>query len=132
MNDVELISSKTTNKFLSYDHLTAKWKKQEENIRNLKIKLADFNHKKKISVLNKKLSMRNRFIISLSEKDIPRLKQLISVCIRQENGLAYLLRMLQLAVEGLYSPKGYDQNEKNLAAFIMISGGPRLLHVLHH
>ena len=34
-------------------------------------------------------------------------------------------------MDGLYSPKGYDQNDRDIAAFVVISGGPRLLHVLH-
>ena len=60
---------------LNFEQLTAKLRKQEDNVKEL-----NFNQKKKLSVLRKKLAMHQRFIVSLSEKDVPRLKQLISDC----------------------------------------------------
>ena len=40
-------------------------------------------------------------------------------------------KKVQKAMDGLYSSKGYDQNDRDNAAFVVISGGPHLLHVLH-
>ena len=58
----EIISTNTTNNKFH----TARMKKQDEKIEELR--LSDFNQKKKLAVLNKKLSMHNRFIMALSEK----------------------------------------------------------------
>ena len=129
MDDAEMITSNISNKFFTHNQLVAKVKKQDNKIKELR--LADFNNKKKLSVLNKKLSMHNRFLLTLTEKDVPRLKQLISVCVRQKQGIAYILQKLQKAIAGMYSPKGYNQDDRDLAAYVLISGGPRLLHVLH-
>ena len=49
-----------------------------------KCKLSHFNDQKKLSVLQRKLSRYQRFLISLSEQDVPRLRQLIAVSLRQK------------------------------------------------
>ena len=56
--------------------------------------------------------------------DVPRLKQLISVCVRQIRGISYIVEKLNKAIAGIYNPKGYAEFDKDLAAFVLIAGGP--------
>ena len=69
--------------------------------------------------------------MTLKENDAPRLKQLISVCVRQKHGISYIVEKLNKSIAGIYNPKGYAEFNKDLAAFALIAGEPSLLHVLH-
>ena len=86
--------------------------------------LQKFNDQKKLNVLNRKLGHYNRFLTCLGEKDVPRLRQLIAVCLRQKNGISYILNKLSKAMNNLYKPNGYIEKDHDLAAFLLISAGP--------
>ena len=62
--------------------------------------------------------------MTLKENDVPRLKQLISVCVRQKRGISYIVEKVNKAIAGIYNPKGYAEFDKDLAAFVLIAGGP--------
>ena len=75
--------------------------------------------------------MHQRVLMSLTEKDVPRLRQLVSVCIRQKRSISYIIEKVNKAMHGLYSPKGYTEFGHDAFPFVLLAGEPRLLHVLH-
>ena len=125
----DIVSCKVNNKFLNFEQITGKLENCQQEMKE--VKLTELNQNKKLSILRKKLAMHERFIMALSENDVPRLRQLIAVCIRQRRGVAYIVDKLQSAISGLYSPKGYNEVDLDIGTCVLITGGPRLLHVLH-
>ena len=69
--------------------------------------------------------------MTIKGNDVPRLKQLISVCVRQKRGMSYIVEKLNKAIAGIYNPKGYAESDKDLAVFVLIAGRHMLSHVLH-
>ena len=120
---------KINNHFLTPQQLIKKVQFQEKTIS--KLRLLSFNLQKKNNVLAHKVSHYERFLMALKENDVPRLKQLISVCVRQKRSIAYMVEKLNKAISGIYSPKGYTDFDNDLAAFVQIPRRPRLLYVLH-
>ena len=94
----------TNNVFLNQKQLVEKLEEQKKCLE--KFNLKKFNNEKKLQVLKRKLGYHQRFLVALSEKDGPRLRQLISVCLRQKNGISYILNKLSKAMQNVYSPKG--------------------------
>ena len=75
--------------------------------------------------------MHQRVLMTLAEKDVRQLRQLVSVCIRQKRSISFIIEKVNKAMHGLYSPKGYTELDHDVCSFGLLAGGPRLLHVLH-
>ena len=75
--------------------------------------------------------MYHRFLMALASHDVPRLRQLISVCMRQKRSMTFIVDKLNKAISGIYNPKGYNQLDYDICSMVLLTGGPRLLHVLH-
>lgn len=43
----------------------------------------------------------------------------------------YIVDKLNKAITGVYKPKGYDKFDYDIRTIVLLTGGPRLLHVLH-
>lgn len=66
----------------------------------------------------------------LSSQDVPRLRQLLSVQLKQGKSIDAILAKLAYAIDGTYRAKGYTQEDVDVALLAWRLGGPRLLHVL--
>ena len=77
------------------------------------------------------IAMHHRFLMALVSHDVPRLRQLISVCMRQKRSMTFIVDKLEKAISGIYNPKGYNQLDYDICPMVLLTGGPRLLHVLH-
>ena len=100
---------------------------------NEKLRLTQLNDRRKIKALHEKAVMHQRFMMALSEKNVPRLHQLIRVCLRQKRGINDIVHQLNKAINGVYSPKGYKDLDLDIliVLIVLIAGGPRLLNALH-
>ena len=79
------------NSYLNHVQLFEKLEQQKATLD--KLKLSHLNDKRTISVLQRKLSHYQRFLSYF--EDVPRLRQLIAVTLRQENDISYILNKLR-------------------------------------
>ncbi|KAJ3873045.1 hypothetical protein F5051DRAFT_381541 [Lentinula edodes] len=69
----------------------------------------------------------------LSEYDVPALRRLLSVALRQGISAESLLLRLKSCVDQLYSPRsGFSKRDFDLAFIAKSLGGPRLLYAFQH
>ncbi|KAG0701489.1 hypothetical protein DFH29DRAFT_982714 [Suillus ampliporus] len=66
--------------------------------------------------------------MAISEKDIPRIHQIIDIALRHGSSVWEIVNKLEDALEGAYSPRGYDANDLNIATLIfrLVLGVPSL------
>ena len=89
---------------------------QEDKIQSLR--LSNLHNTKKVNILQEKGAMHQRVLMSLTEKAVPRLRQLVSVCIRQKRSISYIMEKVNKAMHGLYSPKGYTEFDHDVCSFV--------------
>ena len=94
------------------------------------LRLSSLNDRKKLKVLQKKVIMHQRFVMILANKDVPHLKQLLSVCIRQKRDISYIVHQLNKAINGFSSPKEYKDLDHDISTFVLLAGGPRRINSL--
>ena len=71
----------------------------------------------------------NRFISVLQERDVPRLRALLSA--NKHRGVVALTAMLALAADHLYSAKGFTDKDHELSMFCLRTGGQSLMYTLN-
>ena len=115
---------KMNNIFLTYSQLVQKGDKLREVMLAQRLKI--FNANKKLIRLGKTLSYHKRFMILLSENNIPRLNQLVAVALRNRRSITYITEKVMQAIDGLYLARP-SEDDKDLAYLILKLGGPSLL-----
>ena len=68
------------------------------------------------------MSEHGRFLIALSELDVPRVRQLVATALKAGRSISYIVDKLFDAANGLYRPKGYDDKELDLSFLILKVG----------
>ncbi|KAG1862950.1 hypothetical protein C8R48DRAFT_748149 [Suillus tomentosus] len=72
----------------------------------------------------------NRLLMAVSERDIPRLQQIINVALCNGASVRQVVNKLEDALEGAYHPRGYDANDLDIATLVYRLGGRQLLFAL--
>lgn len=90
------------------------------------------NLKRRLGNLLEKLSDYKRFVMAIATMDVPRLKQLIRVALARNVSISRLIRLLQDAVEGTYSARGYMDDDIDLGVLVYRLGGPKLVYAMGH
>jgi hypothetical protein len=70
-----------------------------------KLRLDLLSARRKVARLYRTAGMIKRLLIVLSQNDVPRLRQLLKVCLRQGRSVSAIMDRLAQAVEGCYKPK---------------------------
>eukprot|EP00798_Chlamydomonas_sp_ICE-L_P026719 gene26719-4289_t len=75
----------------------------------------------------------DRLIVALSDKNVPRLRQLVQVALRQGRGPNFIIEQVSKAAQGVYHAKGWkdDPDAIDLAFLVLKIGGPLLLTAVH-
>ena len=76
------------------------------------------------------LDMHQRFLINIANHNIPRLTELVSVALRNNRSISYIVGKAVDAINGVYLARP-SQNDKDLAYLILQFGGPSLLDICH-
>jgi hypothetical protein len=76
------------------------------------------------------LDTTHKIMLYLSQNRIPRVHQLLAVALRAGRSMGEIMQRCAAAVAGTYSPKGYTQEDYDLAVLAWRLGGSRLLHAL--
>ena len=73
-----------------------------------------FNYSRNLTTLAKSVGVHRRLLWCLSENDIPRLRQVLSVCLNNGASVNYILDKFQLAIDGVYHAKGFKDSDIDL------------------
>ena len=114
--------------YLSHSQLSEKAKALYEEKREMRLYL--MNSLFKNSKLCTTLSMHERFLVSISENNLPRLQQLVNVALKNHSSISHIVTKVTSVIDGIYMPNP-SQNDKDLAFLVLKFGGPSLLSILH-
>ena len=114
--------------YLTYHQMKAKIDGllKEKNIQRLE----RYKVNSKMEKLNKTLSLYKRFVVQISENNIPRLNGLVKVALKNSRSISYILDKCTDAIAGLYKARP-SQDDRDLAFLVLKFGGPSLLSLLY-
>ena len=126
INDPAILKCNST--FLSRDQLSEKAKlmRSEKEKMRLKLLKCTFRYSKWCATL----SLHERFLVSIAENNVPQLQQLVTVALRNNRKIPYILSKVMAVIDGIYSPNP-SQDDKDLAFLVLKFGGPSLLNILY-
>ena len=84
---------------------------------------------KRVHKLNSVLGLHQRFMVLLSQNNVPRVKELISVALKCNRSINYIVDKVSAAIEGVYRARPSEE-DKDLAFVVLKIGGPSLLSIL--
>ena len=105
-------------------------KSKNMQVEKLKLRLDLLNSVFKISRLRRSLSMHQRFLVNLSDHNVPHLQQLVQVALKNNRSIGYILSNVMGGVDGIHMPNP-TQSDKDLAFLVLKFGGPSLLNILY-
>ena len=118
----------THNKYLSFSQLSDKSNHYQAELNKSKLEIIKL--RSRINKIGETVSMHQRFIMHIANSDIPRLKELVQVALRNNRGISYIVDKVVQAVKGVYLARPSDK-DKDLALLILEFGGPALLDICH-
>ena len=72
--------------------------------------------------------MHKRFLNLIAQEDVPRLSQILTICLNKKTGIRGIIDKFLLAAGDLYHAKGWNENDIDLATLVLRMGGPTLLY----
>ena len=126
VDDTSLI--KCNNIFLSHNQLSEKARNMRAEKEEYRLKLMNsvFRHSKLCATLK----LHERFTLLISDHNVPRLQQLVSVAMRHGRSISHIVNKVSAAIDGIYSPHP-SQEDKDLSFIVLKFGGPSLLDILY-
>lgn len=117
--------------YLTYQQLHAVLVKLSSQYKALRLKHR--NLERKLAVAERKLLDHDHIIKLLATHDVCALRRLLTVAIKNGASVSALFMQLQMAIQGLYSPRGHaSKRDYDIAFLAKALGGPRLLYALAH
>ena len=113
-------------KYLNFTQLHAKIQVFEK-IKN-ELKLEGLNNKRNLARLGGSLGLHQRLVSLMATNNVPRIKELLSVALRNRRSLNYIVDKVKDAIDGVYSPRP-SKEDKDLAVLVLKIRGPRLLDI---
>ena len=119
---------KCNNIFLSHAQLSDKAKLMRAEKERFRLQLLNVTFR--YSKLCATLSLHERFLVSIAENNVPRLQQLVSVALKNNRKITYILSKVMAVIEGIYAPNP-SQDDKDMSFLVLKFGGPSLLNILY-
>ena len=116
------------NKNLNHAQLTSKCSNYFQELRKSRLEI--MNLQGKVNRIGETLSMHQRFLVSISQNNVPRLKELVAVALRHNRSINYIVGKVVDAVDMIYKARP-SESDKDLALLILEFGGPSLLDICH-
>ena len=89
------------------------------------------NALRKISSLTKQVSLLKRLVALLEKHDVPKLRQVLAVALRNGCSMGVVIDRIQQVIAGTYRPRGDNTDEQfDQVTLIIRLGGPKLLFAL--
>ena len=91
----------------------------------------NLNISRRLSTSHGQTSDYQWIVMLLSKNDVPALRWLLTVAVRHGAGIKTVIKQIERAAEGLYSPHGnWSQQDIDIAFLAKALGGPQLLYAL--
>ena len=116
----------TNNIFLNNTQLSEKCTELRKQ-RNL-LQLSLVTKSKQLHRLNKSLSLYKRFMVLLSQNNVLRVKELVTVALKHQRSINYIVDKVVLAINKIYRARPTEE-DKDLAFIVLKLGGPALLDI---
>ncbi|KAI0054409.1 hypothetical protein BV25DRAFT_1949134 [Artomyces pyxidatus] len=120
----------TSHKFLNSVQLRQLIRDRDTDLQRWKLKA--LNLVRKVQTLFSRVSDHRRFVMALAENDVPRLRKLLQHAMTRGSSIQTITRKLADAVDGLYSARGFDLRDYDLATLVYRIGGRTLLFSMSH
>ncbi|KAK7461448.1 hypothetical protein VKT23_008626 [Stygiomarasmius scandens] len=114
--------------YYNFDKLVELLHERNEQLQAWKLKA--LNLRRDLVLATRRLDDHERLLEALSERNIPRVHQLLSQARKQGMSVPAMISRLHLACEGLYSAKGFSKDDFDLAIMVIRIGGSHLLKIL--
>jgi len=124
--DQSFHESRSKNSFLTYQQMVLKLDHANQTVNDLKLQL--LNNNRKQGVLCKKLDTTKLLQISIAKGDVPRIHQIMYRVLNEQRSITSCLEMMNKARAGIYTPKGYNEEDYDLALLHKNLGSPRLVY----
>ncbi|KAG1719742.1 hypothetical protein EDB19DRAFT_1647796 [Suillus lakei] len=121
--------SHTNYRFLGLAHMQDLAKGYADQTRQLR--LQGLNESRQYMSTLTQLDDYSRLLMAISEQDIPRLRQIINVALRNGAGVREIVNKLEDALEGVYCPRGYGASDLDIVTLVFRLGGRQLLFALN-
>ena len=115
-------------KYLTHHQLSEKCTLMERKHNDLK--LEGLNNQRKIDRLSKCISFHQRLVSLIASNDVPNLKSLINVALKNQRSIHYIVSKVIDAIDGVYKARPTEK-QKDLAFLVLKIGGPSLLDICH-
>lgn len=121
--------SNTIYKFLSFNQLVNRLDNKSNQINELKLNSLNLL-RNNLNLINR-TSDYKRLMILISANDIPRIKQLISACLKSNISISMMTERIAKAINGVYRPKQFDEKDIDLGTLVLRIGGTGLLNTFY-
>ena len=118
----------TNNKYLSHRQLCDKAEILQAEKRELRLQFMKSEYLR--SKLCATLTLHQRFLVLMSDHNIPRLQQLVRVALNNDASIGTIVSKVMDAIDGIYKANP-TQDDKDLAFITLKFGGPSLLNILY-
>ncbi|TRM56371.1 hypothetical protein BD626DRAFT_575769 [Schizophyllum amplum] len=119
----------TPYEYLSHSQLLALVRKLARELRKLRLKAR--NAESRLETAQRHLKDYERIVMLLSTNDVPGLRRLLAVSLRNRKSARAITEQLLLAIDGLYTVRsGATSRDYDKAFLAKALGGPRLLYAL--
>ena len=100
------------------------------NKQKSRLTIEKYKAQKKLDKLGKTVTLYQRFVVLISENQIPRLHSLVSVALHNNRNINYIVGKCEDAIAGIYRARP-DADDRELAFLVLKFGGPSLLDILY-
>jgi len=100
--------------------------------KNIKLRLELLNKDRKVLLVCCKLDDFKALMINMVGNNIPRIQQILRQGMKRGRSIEYTNKLLHKAREGLYRPKGYNDEDLDLAIINYKIGGSRVAYANNH
>ena len=87
-----------------------------------------------VTIRNRKLTgtlnMHQRFLVNISNNNIPRLRQLVNVALKNKRNISHIVSKVIDVIDGIYSPNPIKRKQR-CSILVLKPGGPCLFDILY-
>ena len=93
--------------------------------------LRRINDTKKLVRREGVISLHHQVLLAMSSKKIPRLDRVLRVASERKMSMPAMLELIRKAAQGIYRPKGFDEEEDLQTLLFLRLGGQRVAEIAH-
>ncbi|KAF9455979.1 hypothetical protein BDZ94DRAFT_1302808 [Collybia nuda] len=104
---------------------------RQKNVQLEALRLKGLNHARRLKGQAASLSDHKRFLVAVASGKFERVERLVRVALRQRRGIQGIIKLYHSAAAGVYSPKGYTEEDDMCGLLLWKLGGNRIAQIAH-